>query len=427
MELSPKQQFIELINSAKSPLILTHQRPDGDALGSMTALFLTLERMGKKVSAVCVDPIPSVFKFLPAINQISTEFKGTRDLLVSIDVNETAPEKIFYKVENNRLNIVITPKNGQFDKEKIVIKDGGFKYDLVIILDSTALERLGLSFEDNPDLFFETPVVNIDHHSGNDHFGKVNIIDLTATSTAEILVSLIEALGQKFDAEVATALLCGITTDTGSFQNANTTPKSLTVAAQLVAAGGRQQEIIRHIYKTRSITTLKLWGIVLSKMRLEESEQFIWSSLSTTDFTDAGANEDESAGVIDELLKTASGAKFALLLSERNNGVHGSLRSIAKGVDVSAIASIFNGGGHLAAAAFQVDNTNLGQESARIIKKIKDFINGNGNNHQSDSHFNETKLEPLEPVVQLKTPNESELSPEESSSEITNHESPPKW
>jgi phosphoesterase RecJ-like protein len=371
MELSPKQQFIDLINKSVSPLILTHQRPDGDALGSLLALQMVLKKMSKQVSAICVDPVPQVFEFLPNSSEVTQEFSGTRDFVISVDAENIKPDKIYYKVENGKLNIVITPKSGQFTPEMVSTIDGNFKYDLIIVLDSTDPERLGISFEAHPDLFYETPVINIDHHPGNDYFGTVNIVDLTATSTSEILVSLIEALGQKFEPDVATALLTGITTDTGSFQNANTTPKSLTIAAQLVAAGGRQQEIIRNIYKTRSLSTLKLWGIVLSNMKLETEGRFIWSAISTNDFEQAGAKEDESNGVIDELLKTASGVDFALLLSERNGGVHGSLRSVAKGVDVSAIAAIFGGGGHTVAAAFQVEDSDLNQATKKIIEKIK--------------------------------------------------------
>lgn len=374
MELSPKQQFIDLVNKSTNPLILTHQRPDGDALGSLLALQMVLKKMGKQVSAICVDPVPQVFSFLPNSTLVSREFSGTRDFVISVDAAEIKPDKVFYKVENNKLNIVITPKNGQFKPEMVTIADGNFKYDLIIVLDSTDPERLGISFEAHPDLFYETPVINIDHHPGNDSFGAVNIVDLTATSTSEILVSLIEALGQKFDPDMATALLTGITTDTGSFQNANTTPKSLTIAAQLVAAGGRQQEIVKNIYKTRSLSTLKLWGLVLSNMKLETEGRFIWSAISNDDFEQAGAKEDESAGVIDELLKTASGVDFALLLSERNNGVHGSLRSVAKGIDVSAIASLFRGGGHTVAAAFQVEDTTLDKETGKIIEKIRNYL-----------------------------------------------------
>ena len=153
----------------------------------------------------------------------------------------------------------------------------------------------------------------------------------------------------------------------------NTTPKSLTVAAQLVALGAKQQEIIKNVYKTRPLSTLKLWGRALSNLKDERDYSFVWSELSAKDFMETGAVETESTGLIDELLKTASGVDFALLLTEKNGDVHGSLRSINKSKDVSSIAKLFGGGGHVVAAAFQLEKTSLSESSNSIIQKIKDF------------------------------------------------------
>ena len=375
-ELSPKQQVVERIKGANRVLILTHKNPDGDALGSMSALFLFLKKIGKQVMAVCNDQPPAVFSFLPSASEVAQNFAGVRDFVVSIDVSETKADKIMYKIVDNRLNIVITPKNGNFDQSMVSFPAGGFNFDLIIVLDSPDLERLGSPYEKNPDAFYETPVINIDHHAGNDFFGQVNYVELNATSTSEILVSVFEAIysdKSPFDEDIATCLLTGIITDTGSFQNANTTPKSLTIAAQMVAAGARREEIIKKIYKTRTLSTLRLWGRALSNIHDEKSDGFVWSRLSKTDFMEVSASEDESSGVIDELLKTVSGASFVLLLSEKKSGVNGSLRSIEKGVDVSTYAKLFNGGGHPMAAAFEIENTTLEESEPSIIQKIRDF------------------------------------------------------
>jgi phosphoesterase RecJ-like protein len=238
------------------------------------------------------------------------------------------------------------------------------------------MERIGPAYEKNSQLFYELPVINIDHHAGNSHFGKINLVDLTATSTSEILVSVMEALAgdPKFiDEEIATALLTGIITDTNSFQNANTTPKSLTVAAQLVACGGRQQDIIKNIYKTKPLSTLRLWGRVLSNLHDEKDYKFVWSEIYKKDYLDVAASEAESSGVVDDLLKTASGIDFALLLSEKNGDVHGSLRSTSPATDVSQVAKLFDGGGHPMAAAFQLSSTTLLESSARVIQRIREY------------------------------------------------------
>ncbi|MCX6812479.1 MAG: DHH family phosphoesterase [Candidatus Berkelbacteria bacterium] len=377
MELSPKQQIAEAIRGVGNILLLTHKDPDGDAVGSIVAFALALKKLGKNVNAVCADPISNVFSFLPT-SEVKNELSGHRDFVISLDVSKTAAEKFLYKIEDGKINFIVTPKSGEFTSDAVTFPAGKFKSDLIIVLDCPDLERLGPIYSENSDLFYETPVVNIDHHAGNDHFGKINFVDLTATSTCEILVSIFETLSKDtslLTEEIATALLTGIITDTNSFQNANTTPKSLTVAAQLVAAKGDQQEIIQRIYKTRSLSTLRLWGKVLSNIHDERGYRFIWSEIRRNDFLAAHANADDADGVIDELLKTASGVDFVLLISQKNGTLHGSLRSVAKGIDVSAVAKLFAGGGHAMAAGFEVDRTDASLTSEKIISKIRDYQN----------------------------------------------------
>ncbi len=380
MELTPKQQITELINKSQKILVLTHTNPDGDALGSLLALHLILQKLGKEVTAVSLDATPRFLGFLPSQDKIRHVFDGTKDFVVSVDCSQTKVERLSYKniIEDNKLNIIITPKNGSFSPDDITFSYGALKFDCIFVLDSPDLERLGSIYNQEAELFYETPIINIDHHPGNDHFGRVNWVELTATSTAEILVSLLESLSREknlIDADIATCLLTGITTDTGSFQNGNTTPKSFTVAAQLIAAGARQQEIVQNIFKTKPLSTLKLWGRVLSKIQEDMSHKFAWSSVTSEDIAQEGAEAEETSGVVDELLKTIPNVDFALLLSERKGGVHGSLRGIEKGINVADIARQFSGGGHELAAAFYLPNTTLSQSEAMIINKIREIQN----------------------------------------------------
>ncbi len=377
MELTPKQQSAEQIRKAGKILILTHANPDGDALGSLIALFLVLKQLDKDITAVVADQISGNLKFLPKIEEIAKTFSSAKDFVISIDTSQVKIDHLGYKhlPKENKLNVVITPDSGEIREKDVSFSYGLPKYDLIIVLDSPDLERLGSLYEGQNRLFFEAPVVNIDHHAGNDFFGKINWVDLTATSTAEIIVSLIESLSREkslLNEDIATALLAGIITDTGSFQNANTTHKALTVAAQLVAAGGRQQEIIRHIFKTKSLSTLKLWGRILEQVEIDVDHRFVWSKISRRDFQETGSTETETVGIIDELLKSAPGIDFAFLISEREDGLHGSLRAVSAGVDVAQIARLFNGGGHEAAAAFQMPGATLEDREKQILSTIKD-------------------------------------------------------
>lgn len=379
MELTPKQQTVELIRSAKRILVITHTGLDGDAVGSSLALAQVLQKIDKDVAIAAPEAVPAVYSFLPGAQLVRQELAGTKDFIITLDTSEVTVEKLGYKTltEEHKLNIVITPQRGTFSEKNVSFSYGSLKFDLVIVLDTPEMERLGNLYHTQAQFFYETPIINIDHHPGNDFFGKVNWVDLTATSTAEILVALIESLGRDknlLDADIATTLLLGITTDTDSFQNASTTPKSLTVAAQLVAAGARQQEIVQRMYRMRDLSTLRLWGKALTKLSEDQDHRFIWSKISADDLKGAAADETELSGVADELLRSVPNIDFALLLSERVGGaIYGSLRGVARGIDVSEIAKLFGGGGQPQKAAFRIPNANLDEAEREVLDRLRSF------------------------------------------------------
>ena len=192
-----------------------------------------------------------------------------------------------------------------------------------------------------------------------------------------MLVALLGSLGREkslIDVDIDTALLTGITTDTESFHNATATPESRRVAAQLVAAGARQQEIVQQIYRTKTLSTLRLWGKALTKIQEEASYRFLWSKISADDLKATQADESELSGVADELLRSAPNIDFVLLLSERKGGfIHASLRGVGRGIDVSEIAKLFGGGGQLMAAAFRLPNANLDEAQREIIDRLRTY------------------------------------------------------
>jgi nanoRNase/pAp phosphatase (c-di-AMP/oligoRNAs hydrolase) len=228
-------------------------------------------------------------------------------------------------------------------------------------------------------MFHEIPVVNIDHHISNEHYGKINYVDIMSASATELLLPLFEKMEEEFEVElidedVATLLLTGIITDTGSFQNSNTTPKAFAHAAQLIAYGARQQEIIQHIYKTKQLSQLKLWGRVLSKIQTDEKYKIVWSTVSREDFKDTQSKEEETGDIIDELMSNAPGAEIIVLLKEREDDtISGSIRTTNPSVDASAIAEIFGGGGHGQAAGFRIPDGNFRKHEAEIIDKMRGF------------------------------------------------------
>lgn len=352
---------------------------DGDSLGSALALYLILKKLGKEVTVVSPEPVPEAFQFLPTTNVIHEDLTASPDFIVTIDCAKAKIDTIKTKLENNKVNIIVTAKKGQFSADEVSFHHGPSKYDVIVTVDTGDLVQLGRFYEDNPELFTSLPVINIDHHASNDNFGKINLVDIMASATTEILLPLIEEMEQRtnvelFDEDVATLLLAGIITDTGSFQNANTTPRSFAASAKLIKYGARQQEIIKHVFKTKHLSTLRLWGRILTNIKLDQKYRFVWTTLSLKDFSDTESREDETGGIIDELLTNAPGTEVVLLLKQKTDGViSGSVRTTSASIDASKIAGMFGGGGHVQAAGFKIQSNDLAGTEAMVIEKIKAF------------------------------------------------------
>jgi phosphoesterase RecJ-like protein len=377
------QKYItDLVKNSQRILVLPSSPPDGDSIGSAIALYLVLKKLGKEATVVCSDPIPEVLQFLPHCDVVKNKVVTSSDFILTLDCLPDQITSVKSSIENNKVNIIFTPKDDfKLTQKHFAFNKGELKYDLIITVDCAELPQLRKVYEHNTELFHQVPVINIDHHISNQHYGKINHIDIMASSTTEMLLPILEELSRMFgqkliDEDIATLLLTGIITDTGSFQNANTTPKSFEVASQLVAYGARQQEIIHYIYKTKQLSQLKLWGRILSKIQIDERHKMVWSVVTQRDFRDTGSSEEEIGDVIDELMTNAPGAEVFLLLKELQNGtIGGSLRTSKAVVDASFIASQFGGGGHTQAAGFRIDNMDMHQAEYKVVETIKNYQN----------------------------------------------------
>jgi phosphoesterase RecJ-like protein len=299
-------------------IVMTHENPDGDALGSMLGAALGLRALGKDV-VMCLTgatPFPAEYGFLPlgeVLREPPAEL-GDRVLLAVDCANE------------RRLGP-----------------------------DSSVLERAAL-------------VVDVDHHHDNTRFGAVNLVVADASSTAEIVRDLLGALEVPLAPEIAQALYVGLVTDTGRFQYANTTPKALRLAAELLEAGADIQEIFKRVYETVQFAKLKLLGRALDRARLYEDGRIVVSYLLRRDFAEVGAEEPFSEGIIDFLRQTEGSELVALIREPPTPGgpMHRiSLRSSSDAIDVSAIARKSGGGGHVQAAGFSSENP---------VEEIVEFI-----------------------------------------------------
>ena len=291
-------------------LVVTHENPDGDALGSLRAMTLALHQLGKDAEMLLCGSgaVPREYAFIQLDGLLRELPADTEErVLVAVDCAKA-----------DRIGPDLAP-----------------------------VERAKL-------------VVDIDHHHDNTRFGAVNLVVADASSTSEVLRDVFAELEVEITPEIAESLYIALVTDTGRFQYSNTTAKSLRLAAELVEAGADVHAVFQQVYESVEFAKLKLLARALDRARVLEGGRIVVSHLVRTDFGEVGAVEPYSEGIID-YLRAVEGAELAVLIREppRDDGPvrRISLRASIDELDVSAIARAFGGGGHRQAAGFSSEKS----------------------------------------------------------------------
>ncbi len=304
--LNEEQQILEQIKRAKEILITTKANFSGDGLASSLALAAIFKKMDKAHTIAISDFKPGKYKFLPEVNIVKPELYHLKKFTLKINTNNAPIEELAYDKTDNELLIYLTPKKGIYTKEDITLVPSDYKYDLIFVLDSPDLESLGDIYEKNTDFFFHTPVINIDHSPANEYFGQINKVELTAVATAEIIYSLLNTLSiELMDEKIATYLYTGLTEKTRSFRTPQITPHTLSIASQLINYGADREKIITHLYRTKSVSMLRLWGRALARLQIDSSLKLGWTIISRNDFDLSGAKAEDIHGLIEEIISEA--------------------------------------------------------------------------------------------------------------------------
>lgn len=366
------QQIKDLVDKSKNILVITKKEPSGDSVGSMLGLYLALAKMEKNVQVVSHGSPDMIYKFLPSFYKITKELESTKNFIISLDVRNAQVGEFSYKIEGDKLNIYIEPKDGEFTPEDVNAEKSKPKFDLVLAINCPDLEYMGKLYEENTEFFYETPIINIDHRASNENYGQVNLIDITATSTAEILFDVLSKIEENLiDEDIATCLLTGIIYDTDSFQSQSTTPKAFQVASELVSLGADQQKIIQHLYKTKSLATLKLWGRLLARIKHDPKSKLVWTLVDISDFEKSGSSPKDIEGIAKELISTSPDAEVILILARtKPKTIKGFIYTTAN-EDASKFAALFGGKGTIREASFITDSDNLIETEKDVVETIK--------------------------------------------------------
>ncbi|MBC7329077.1 bifunctional oligoribonuclease/PAP phosphatase NrnA [bacterium] len=309
------KKAIEIIHQANTICIACHENPDGDAIASLVALGRSLTKLGKDVSLLSPDGVPSNLAFLTDSQSIKT---------------------------------FLPP----------------YPFDLLILVDAESPRRLGkLQAPESKNLLI------LDHHPPS-HDNALKIVDVKASSTAELVYEFIKKLSIPFDSQIIEAILVGIISDTGGLRLPNTTPKTLRIVAKLMESGGSLIDIYRKLYEEREEGYIKVLGEVLLRARRLWDGKIILSYIKASDRERYGMEEKDLEGIID-YLRVLKGWEVIFLLRETNHGVKVSIRS--RFLDAGKFAKIFGGGGHKEAAGCNI-SLPLEEAEKKLLEELRKWM-----------------------------------------------------
>ncbi|MBN1439195.1 MAG: bifunctional oligoribonuclease/PAP phosphatase NrnA [Anaerolineales bacterium] len=317
----------ELLERSSSVLLLTHQRPDGDALGSMLGLFHMLRAAGRQSHPILAEGMSSVFRYLPGAGEIRSELPAA--------------------------------------------------FDAAVLVDCADRERISFPAK------APSPPINlaVDHHITNGRFAGVNLVNPSAAATAEFIVDLADGLGLTVTPEAAACLLAGVVTDTLGFRTPNTGRHTLEVVQRLMQAGGSLPETVERSLHRRSFAAARYWGAGLS--RLERDGTIVWTSLTLADRSQAGYPGRDDADLVN-ILSSIDGHEAALIFIEQDGGKIKVSWRVVGGLDVTPLAASFGGGGHPAASG-AVLSGNLEDVRCAVLQRTKQWLDAvhNGDNPET--------------------------------------------
>jgi len=376
MALNTTQQIYESVKQSKSPLITFKKEFNTDILASSIAIALWLKKLDKKAEIVCHNfAIPENMGFLPLTDIIKKELNNLRKFVIDLDISETEVDKFSYKVEGDKLRIFITPKNGEFSNDQVALKNSNYKHDLIFTLNTPDLESLSEIYETNPDFFYNTPIVNVCNLPENEHYGQINMVSLTATSISEILYDLFYDIDSALvDEHIATALLTGMIDQTKSFKDSKVTPKSLNIASQLVAAGAQREDIIKNLYQTKKVSTLKLWGTILNKLQTDDKQKIAWSRVTSEDFKATRTTSKDLIDIIEELITSIPTIELSAIFFQTDNSHTHCIVKAEKNINLLENLSEFKPQGTQNLIRFAIDTKDFENAEEQVHEYLKNLV-----------------------------------------------------
>lgn len=325
MKYKESKEILKTIKESRKVAISCHRNPDPDTLGSAVALYKIINKMGKEVSILCPTRVPKYLNLVPYYDRVRVVDFRSFDFI---------------------------------------------GYDLLITVDCSSWDQVtDIAGYLKPEL----PVIVIDHHKTNKKFGDLNLVE-RISSVSELVYGLITDWEIEINKDIANALLAGIISDTWCFQNTGANLVTLQVATELIGKGGDKERIVFNLFRSNEFKLLRLWGEILTNMKLDNENKFVWSAVDNGTFVKFGMPRLARSSAATIFLQGVEGTNFGIVLIEEEKGViHGSLRS-RNNFDISGIALALGGGGHKVTAGFKLKGgfeDTVKKVISTVIKELK--------------------------------------------------------
>ena len=335
MALELQEQLKNSLDKSNNILITFKSAYNGDALGSALALKKHLEDPSfassfaeatadkkatagqrKTVDIACDNfELFEKYKFLHENNCVNKCIDGLNQCVITCDLSSTKLKDFSYTVEDNKLKIYLTPQSGQLSDQHLETKTSGFKYDLIIVLDTEEI------YTENQDFFVKTTIINIDHKTSNENYGQINLIDPNYASVSEIIYHYL-LKDHNINAETAQCLLCGLIEKTQSFKTKNVNSQTLELAGKLMMRGANREEIIKNLFYNKSVNQLKLWGKILLRLKEDDKYPVAWSYVEEGDFVETKTSPELINGVINELISSSDKYQVVVIFYQHQAHLH---------------------------------------------------------------------------------------------------------
>jgi nanoRNase/pAp phosphatase (c-di-AMP/oligoRNAs hydrolase) len=388
MNNTPSTQTKQLIEHAQNILIIGPEKWSADSAAGVIGLFSVLKKLDKNVRAVAPESVPENISFLPNNHVVGHRIGKENDFVITISTRKSQIKNIQSVPREESFDLVISSENGMISAEDISFKKHVENFDLVITVGADSFEDCGSIFQESPELFSETPSINISANPSNEFFGKVNLVNPAASSVCEVLADFtLNYFPEAINEQIATIFLTGILSETESFLSSTTTAKSLTLAAQLQEIGASQSEIIEHLFKEKTFANLRVLGRMMNNLQLDPIHHMAWSMMTHPDFELTETEAKDIDGWSDNLLRHTNGADFLIFFVAHPDKTVVQLRSATGNLDFSDIGQ-------------QFPDTEIVKNGINVLFEKQSITDIKGNFLRKCAYFQEQNLQ-LEPGLPI--------------------------